>query len=298
MHIPVRYSFIRTPDGMPKSYGLYQDKFLDREVLIRLSHNVPWSTVRAQAQRLRHTRSDALPLVFDVFEGSDGRHGIVEQYVEEQCLADWLAESRDDAARWRVAFQVASGGADLHQCAIAHGRIGSQMFAFDGDGLLRLLPWFGLVLDPNPEVMAADVSALISVLREVLPTINPRHPLATAFNGRTSAQELRDLVNAEINRNQHRAIVTYRGRLFEFGRRQPEVELKHPNPEVARVKVAYDGLRFWLVDAHGEVDLNGMRVATRIPLPGPCVVGLGDRNRPPSERHFFTFDPSRPEVVL
>lgn len=119
------------------------------------------------------------------------------------------------------------------------------------------------------------------------------HAIATS---RPSMATVRDEIARHLLRDKHQALAVFNGRAsyLNSGHRTARLEL----PSVGRIEIQYDGLRFRVSVASGEVFVNNSPVNAGMELPGSCVVALGMAQRKPSERAFITFDVSNPEVVL
>lgn len=152
--------------------------------------------------------------------------------------------------------------------------------------LMRLppLPVAAGVLRKLPIAMPDDLAAL---LESCLAHTPPDRPLMTT---------LRDEIARHILRNKHQALAVIKRKASFLNSKNKEVSLEYPS--VGKFQVTYDGLRFHVAVAEGEVAINNNLVHPGMELPGSCVVAFGGPHRKPYERAFIPFDVSNPEVVL
>jgi serine/threonine-protein kinase len=105
-----------------------------------------------------------------------------------------------------------------------------------------------------------------------------------------------EVLGAHLLFDKHQALAVYRGSVRTLNAQQRSIALELAS--IARIEIRYDGLRFLVTTATGEVFINNQNISAGYALPGCCVVALGSQARRASERAFITFDVSHPEVVL
>jgi serine/threonine-protein kinase len=112
---------------------------------------------------------------------------------------------------------------------------------------------------------------------------------------RPTAQELQRLLERELLKDQHRALLVNRQQrhILDADRRTAQLEAKG----LGSCKIVYDGFNFVLTKKSGAVSINDVDVTDNHTLPGSCVITLGQEGRGP-QRVFVTFDVSHPEVVI
>ena len=120
--------------------------------------------------------------------------------------------------------------------------------------------------------------------------------LAYAPLDRPAMETVRDALARHLLRDKHQALAVYKGKPFIINAGNKTAGLDFPN--VGKVEVAYDGLKFFVCVATGEVYINNSIVESGMEIPGSCVVALGGPHRRNDQRAFITFDVSNPEVVL
>ena len=289
---PARWAGRYLVDGQrPDREFLGHDEHLDRAVLIRLvtgAYNR--GPVRERLARLQEVRSPYLALIYDLVE-VNGWIGVVEERFDEP--VDFAANPL------RNLYQLTAAVAALHEAGLAHGALDPQSFRIDplGAGRLGDLQFAGSNLD-DP---ASDRPRFVEMLKtlgigEILDD-EVRALLAAGATSQTLAGTLRDRIGALLLKGRHRAIVTWGGQRFELAAERPSSRFRHPNPDLAAVTFHYDGTRFLLSEATGEVLVNNVRRRSGFALPVSCVVALGEPSRPYAQRYFITFDQAHPEVA-
>ena len=107
--------------------------------------------------------------------------------------------------------------------------------------------------------------------------------------------DVRDLLEKQLLRDKHRALVLFDGRATYLDANRRSVVLRLPM--IGEVSITYNGFDFLVSSVTGEVFINNDDVAAGDRLPGACVVTLGAPYRQTQRKHI-TFDLSHPEIVL
>lgn len=115
-------------------------------------------------------------------------------------------------------------------------------------------------------------------------------------NTRPLMKTVRDACACYLLRNKHQALAVYKSKPFVVNSGQLSAGLDFPG--VGKIEISYDGLRFFVHIASGEVYINNSQVQQGMVIPGSCVVALGGPQRRNNQRAFITFDVSNPEVML
>ena len=269
---------------------LGHDEHLDRAVLIRLVTGADnRGPVRERLARLQEVRSPYLALIYDLVE-VNGWIGVVEERFDEP--VDFAANPL------RNLYQLSAAVAALHEAGLAHGALDPQSFRLGPLGAGRLGDLQFAV--PNLQDPATDRPRLVAMLKKLRVGDLDDEVRALLAAGATSdalAPDLRDRIGALLLKGRHRAIVTWGGQRFELGAERPSRRFRHPTPDLAAVTFHYDGTRFLLSEATGEVLVNNVRRRSGFALPVSCVVALGEPSRPYAQRYFITFDQAHPEVA-
>jgi serine/threonine protein kinase len=116
---------------------------------------------------------------------------------------------------------------------------------------------------------------------------NPEH--------RPDMVSVRDTIARYLLKDKHQAVVVYNNTPSSLSRTKRNVRLKWGI--IGEIEIEYDGLRFIIKSADGEVFINNKHVVVGDEIPGSCVVALGAPERK-AQRRYVTFDVSHPEVVL
>jgi eukaryotic-like serine/threonine-protein kinase len=106
---------------------------------------------------------------------------------------------------------------------------------------------------------------------------------------------VRDELSRYLLRDKHQALAVYKDKAHIVNANNKSAGLDYPN--VGKIEIAYDGLRFIVRVATGEVFINNSPINVGDQIPGSCVVALGAAHRR-NDREYITFDISNPEVVL
>lgn len=106
---------------------------------------------------------------------------------------------------------------------------------------------------------------------------------------------VRDKLAQHLLRDRHQALAVHNGKPFVINAGNRAVGFDYPR--VGRIEIAYDGLKFSVHLASGEVYINNIPANPGEEIPGSCVVALGKADRG-KDREYITFDVSNPEVVL
>ena len=112
---------------------------------------------------------------------------------------------------------------------------------------------------------------------------------------RPSMATLRDELARHLLRDKHQAFGVYKGKSFVINADNRSAGLDYPG--IGKVEFAYDGLRFYVSVATGEIYINNSPAVSGDVILGSCVVTIGDAYRANS-RVYITLDISNPEVVL
>lgn len=146
-------------------------------------------------------------------------------------------------------------------------------------------------LPPLPNPFSHQPFAIPAELSKLL-----ERCLATVATDRPPMSTLRDEIARHLLLNKHQALAVYNGTTSHLNSVRRNVKLRLPS--VGEVEVAYNGLRFLVTAATGEVAINNGSAQVGMSLPNSCVVSIGHSHRKSSSRAFITFDISNPEVVL
>lgn len=119
--------------------------------------------------------------------------------------------------------------------------------------------------------------------------------LAQDPSHRPSIAKVRDELARHLLRDRHQALAVYNGKPYVINSGNRSAGLDYP--AVGKIEIAYDGLRFLVSVATGEVYINNRSASPGEEIPGSCVVALGGPHRG-NNRAYITFDVSNPEVVL
>lgn len=120
--------------------------------------------------------------------------------------------------------------------------------------------------------------------------------LAKNPTDRPAMSVVRDEIARHLLRDTHQALAVFKGKTLRLDATRRTARLDLPN--VGQIEINYDGLRFNVAAAQGEVSINNSPAVAGMELPGSCVVALGNNHRRANDRAFITFDVSNPEVVL
>jgi len=145
------------------------------------------------------------------------------------------------------------------------------------------LPVPGKVFSTLPMALPVALSDLLDKCLAYEPKQRP--PMAT----------VRDELGRQLLRDKHQALAVYNGKPFVINAGNKTAGLDYPT--VGKIEIAYDGLRFLVHVATGEVYINNSSAISGEEIPGSCVVALGGPHRQ-SARAYITFDVANPEVVL
>lgn len=134
-----------------------------------------------------------------------------------------------------------------------------------------------------PIILPAKIAAL---LNDSLAYIPSNRPLMS---------NIRDEIARYLLCEKHQALAVYNGKPFYINSINRSTALV--SPTIGQIEIAYDGLRFFVQDAIGEVYINNNLAIKNNAIPGSCVVALGGQHRG-NRRAYITFDISNPEVVI
>jgi serine/threonine protein kinase len=135
----------------------------------------------------------------------------------------------------------------------------------------------------QPVALPAEVAALLDAC------------LSTDPMSRPAVGDLVSAVSAHLLFNKHRAILMSSGHTYVCDATRTTARVAAST--LGALDVAYDGLRFVVRTAAGDVWINNRRVSVGDTLSGSCVITLGAPSLQ-NQRIFVTFDVSHPEVVL
>lgn len=144
-------------------------------------------------------------------------------------------------------------------------------------------PVKGAVFSKLPITIPTDLAGLLDKCLLHEPTHRPL--MAT----------VRDELARHLLRDKHQALAVYNGKPFVINAGNRSAGLDYST--VGKVEIAYDGLKFFVQVATGEVYINNAPANSGKEIPGSCVVALGGAHRG-RNRAYITFDVSNPEVVL
>lgn len=111
---------------------------------------------------------------------------------------------------------------------------------------------------------------------------------------RPAMAEIRDELARQLLKGKHRALLTYGANVRTISEIGKGVRVADA---LGTLAVSYDGFRFRVTEATGELYMNNARLNTGALLPGSCVITIG----PPSagtKRGIVTVDVSHPEVTV
>jgi eukaryotic-like serine/threonine-protein kinase len=312
-----RYKFgARAADGSIRGI----DNHLSRPVIIK-----PWWTggdcerLKSTLVRLGSLQCKHVADGYDLLQMDDGVLAVVEEYVGDLTLAEWESKpGRSESEVLSVLLQVTAALAALHSDGISPHSLADVHWRFDDEGILNLSPFgpraaFGGPGEPTsatPESKAADLLALAQLAKRLGaaqpvalggstlndPILKPLWSGATVASHTATA--IRNRLNALLVRDQHRAVVVFRGQSGELNAARPTLRLAHPNPTIGEVLIQYDGIEFSIPKAVGETYLNNTAIVAPSTIPGSCVITLGSPDRSWNERVLVTFDASHPEVLF
>ena len=123
----------------------------------------------------------------------DGRACIVSRYLRGGTLAAAEAEQAAGAAGGDVIEQIAAALTHAHQRGVAHGAVSTRTVALDGEGHAYLVDFDVSPADRSP---AADVLALISLARGLVPADAPLQAVLQRLGDDGTAVTAEDLVAA------------------------------------------------------------------------------------------------------
>lgn len=112
---------------------------------------------------------------------------------------------------------------------------------------------------------------------------------------RPEMSDVRDNIARHLLRNRHKAIITYGASIHTITEAGKGVRVTAA--PMGSVAVSYNGFRFRIAEATGEIYMNNTAVGVGSVLPGSCVITVG----PPSagnKRAIITVDVSHPEVTV
>lgn len=145
------------------------------------------------------------------------------------------------------------------------------------------LPVSGKIFLKLPMTLPAELSNLLDRCLAYVPTNRP------------SMETVRNVLGRQMLRDKHQALAVYNGKPFSINAGNMTAGLDYPT--VGKIEINYDGLKFLVHVATGEVYINNSLATPGEEIPGSCVVALGGAHRQ-NARVYITFDVSNPEVVL
>jgi serine/threonine protein kinase len=151
-------------------------------------------------------------------------------------------------------------------------------------------------LGQNPPLLggAADsfATAAVSMPSAVVRILD--RSLSRNSRDRPSMKLIRDVLKRQLLFGKHRATLWHRDKKYVLS--EPGDVFVMNDPGVT-FKVQYDGLRFMVLEAAGNVFINNVAASPGKSLPQSCVITVGSLG-PSSGRAFIPFDVSHPEVVV
>lgn len=151
-------------------------------------------------------------------------------------------------------------------------------------------------LNENPPLLSGAAAPFTTATTQLPPAIAMAldRTLSRRANERPSMRSVRDVLKRHILLGRHRATLTHRGQKYVLS--EPGDVFVINDPRVT-FKVQYDGLRFTILEAQGDVFINNVVASAGEALPQSCVITIGQRS-PFLGRTFIPFDVSHPEVVI
>lgn len=179
---------------------------------------------------------------------------------------------------------------------VVHFDTAIDVYAF-GTTMLKLaigtLPRQIRLFPPQLPCPAADFGSLsLNLTAEIAAMMNVC--LAEHAIDRPVMVEVRDVIGAELLRDQHRATFVVQGDIHILHSSRRAVTISLP---VGVARLSYDGLRFYVSPVSGDVYINNVRLATQQRLPKSCVITFGGPSLGINRVHV-PIDVSHPEVVL
>jgi serine/threonine-protein kinase len=109
---------------------------------------------------------------------------------------------------------------------------------------------------------------------------------------RPKVEDLKRAFERRLAFGRHRAAVTSGAQSWILSDSYQSLTLKSLD---CVLTIAYDGLRFIVTSATGNVDVNNIKVKVGEELPASCVVAMNTEN---GSRSFITIDMSNPNIIL
>lgn len=139
------------------------------------------------------------------------------------------------------------------------------------------------VFSKLPISIPTEVSALLDKCLSLSPSDRP------------AMERVRDELSRYLLRDRHQALAVHRKAPYVINVGKRSVGFDYPN--IGKIEIGYDGLKFVVKVALGDVFINNSPARQGAELPGSCVVALGGAYMG-NKREYITFDVSNPEVVL
>ncbi len=144
--LPPRYSAHERRDGGQGYVFVCDDEYLERKVAIKVMKVVSDAAVlRQEIAAVSDIRSRHVAEVYDVVHAKRSQMvGLVQEFVPGPSLEEYVKTSHDSKLL-QVAWQLASGIADIHSHRKIHRDIKPSNARFDDEGVLKILD-FGMAM--------------------------------------------------------------------------------------------------------------------------------------------------------
>lgn len=259
------------------------------------------------------TEKDFLKLAYPIAEGIADihRHGRVHRDIKRQnmkfdaegCLKIFdFGLARDSATSTTVGSVGTPGymAPELYKPTpkgLVHFTEAVDIFAFGATCLAILLGKLPQAIRQSPPNLSSkDVTfkqPTLGLSPDVVSLLDAT--FATAPAKRPPMHEVTRLLGLHLLRDQHRALIAFRGKTYVLDKRNRAVHLSVANQ--GSITISYDGLRFGVGAVKDDVAINNMPASSIEELPGSCVIVLGAPSLG-KLRTNITVDVSHPEVAL
>jgi len=121
--------------------------------------------------------------------------------------------------------------------------------------------------------------------------------LSEKSHERPRMSSIKDEIARYLLFNKHQALIIVDEKTLKLNKENTEVKLTYGT--IGQINIRYEGTKFKVSLAQGEVFINNQPAKQGATIPGSCVIAIGNpSNRRNNERKFITFDVSHPEVVI
>lgn len=259
------------------------------------------------------TVDEFLKVLYQIAEGIRDihAHGVIHRDIKrqnmkfdaERCLKIFdFGLARDEANASTIGEKGTEGymAPELFVTS-SHGKVlftpAVDVFAFAATALAIMLGKPPKGLRESPPVIPcsdADFTKLaLAIPADVAHELN--RCLSLDPLDRPTMDEVARLIERNLLRDQHRALLVSGGATYTLSAAQRIVEIAVKDR--GAIKIEYDGQKFVVTFADGDVAINNMGVSAGFELPGSCVIALGAPELK-SRRVYITVDVSHPEVTL